>query len=245
MQTQARSFSHVHVKHQNWRKCKLSDFHHGLILGIRHFTAVCGAGSERCWKRSKHPVGSSFVDGNDFLTREVRGESSDWSELTEILQLRSESQNPQHVKPNVVSAENHRTGQLRTGNTQPGLMNLNVRWEMQMLGSEFGSMNPWTQPVLCQQFRLLLLVWRCGDCSLGTLWDPLQHQSSFAGCSRSIADDPFRATVDYLPIATSSRIIQHHVTNQKSSPTDFMNDSDYSGLCCHHIRAQQKNCGTW
>lgn len=49
-----------------------------------------------------------------------------------------------------------KTGQ--TGKTQTGLMNVN-------------SMNPRTQPPLCQQSRLVMVVVKwCGKCLLGTLW---------------------------------------------------------------------------
>ena len=46
-------------------------------------------------------------------------------------------------------AQAHKTGQLKTGKTQLGLMNLNFCGGTQMVGSEFGAnnMSPWTQLV--------------------------------------------------------------------------------------------------
>lgn len=52
------------------------------------------------------------------------------------------------------------TGQLKTGGLSAGLMNLDFCSDTDMVGSEssVSSLKPWTQPALCQQLRLVLVV---------------------------------------------------------------------------------------
>lgn len=121
------------------------------------------------------------------VVREVRAEWSDWLELTKRLP----------------DSDNH---SLQLWWAEKHLKRINMLMVLQQRHSSAVSqehkseaavdqhsptlcLNPGTQPALCQQFRLMV-VWRCGECFLDTLWAwfPFDYSLNVIVCMSIVAD---------------------------------------------------------
>jgi hypothetical protein len=59
------------------------------------------------------------------------------------------------------------TGQLKSGKTLPGPM-YPGSWEIMLMAESGFGVSPWPHPAWCQQYRLVAVMYWCGECFPGT-----------------------------------------------------------------------------
>ena len=122
---------------------------------------------------------------------------------------------------------------LDSWNVWPGLMNLYFCWDAQMVRSEFGvnSMNPWTQPALCQRSSLVG-VWWCEEGFLGKkLWAPL-HQPGIIWMPKPICCWPCASLYGHSGPSSNGYIQQDkNSTSQSKSRLQWTSVSSTNTRC--------------